>query len=96
MAVLIHEVWEETTDGMVLHTCCLAGQMGDGCRSTLAPDARLIKTFEAGSHYEAMTIYNAFLGREPYTSDQPWDREPYPEESRRKQQSIASDESDVG
>jgi hypothetical protein len=78
VAKLVHEVWEETVDGMLLHCCCLAGPMGDGCRSTLSPDARLVQTFEASSHFEAMTFYNALLGRERYTTDQPWDYEPYP------------------
>ena len=34
-------------------------------------------TFEAGSHSEAMSIYNRYFGREPYTTDQPWDFTPY-------------------
>jgi len=65
---------------MVLHTCCLAGPRGDGCRRTLAPGARLLATFEAGSHFDAMTAYHCYLGREPYTTDQPWDYQAYPAE----------------
>ncbi|MBX9627876.1 MAG: hypothetical protein K2X82_29020 [Gemmataceae bacterium] len=80
MASLVHEVWEESVDGMVLHTCCRAGPRGDGCRSFLAPGARLLATFEAGSHFEAMAIYHRLLGREAYTSDYETDHEPYPEE----------------
>lgn len=86
MATLVHEVWEETTDGMVLHSCCLAGPRGEGCRSTLAPNARLIQTFEAASHFEAMTLYNSLLGRERYTTDQSWDYQPYPEQWHLEQQ----------
>lgn len=85
MATLVHEVWEETADGMVLHSCCLAGPRGEGCRLTLAPNARRLQTFEAGCHFEAMTIYNSLLGREPYTTDQPWDYEPYPEQWQQEQ-----------
>ena len=81
MAKLIHEVWERIEEGSLpLHTCCLAGPMGDDCRGLFAPNARLLTTFEAGSHFEAMTIYNRFLGREQYKSDQPWDYEPYPDD----------------
>jgi hypothetical protein len=80
MATLVHEVWEEIEDGMVLHSCCLAGPMGEKSRQMLAANARLLTTFKAGSHFEAMTIYNQFLGREAYTTDQPWDYTPYPEE----------------
>jgi hypothetical protein len=79
MSKLVHEVWEEVEDGMVLHTFCLSGPRGENCRRTLAPGARLLATFEASSHFEAMTIYNRILGREPYTTDEPWDYQPYPE-----------------
>lgn len=83
---LVHEVWEEFTDGMLLHACCLAGPRGAGCRSTLTPNAWLRWSFEAGSHFEAMTIYHALLRREPYSTDQPGDREPYPEQWKQEQQ----------
>ena len=88
MAVLIHEVWEEVVDGMVLHTCCLAGPRGEGCRKCLEPGATLLTTFEAGSHFEAMTIYNQYLDREPYTTDHPVDFQPYPEEWLTEQQTM--------
>lgn len=80
MSKLVHEVWEEVRDGMVLHRCCLAGPGGDGCRRTLAPNARLLTTLEASSHFEAMTEYNRFLGREAYTTNEPWDYQPYPKD----------------
>ncbi len=81
MPKLIHEVWEEIGDGgMVLHTCCLVGPKGDGCRRMLSQMARMITTFEASSHFEAMTIYHQFLGREPYAAVQAWDYEPYPDD----------------
>jgi hypothetical protein len=87
LAVLVHEVWEEIGDGgAVLHSCCLAGPRGEACRRASAPGARLLTTFVAGSHFEAMTTYNRILGREPYTTDQPWDRQPYPEGWLREQQ----------
>jgi hypothetical protein len=80
VATLVHEIWEEiTSDGKAFHTCCLAGTMGDGCRRTLGPKARLLMTFEADSHFEAMTIYNRHLKREPYTTDQASDYDAYPD-----------------
>ena len=86
VATLVHEIWREDGEGgMVLHTCCLAGAMGERCRRALAPNARLLLTFDAGSHFEAMTIYNRLLGREPYNTDQTWDYEPYPAEWRERQ-----------
>jgi hypothetical protein len=55
--------------------------MGDAARKSFVQDgARLVWTFEAGSHFEAMTRFNDHFGREPYTTDQHSDREPYPEE----------------
>jgi hypothetical protein len=89
MARLIHEIWEEIRDGMVLHSCCLAGPGGEGCRGVLEPGARLLSTFEAGSHFEAMTIYHRILGREEYTTDQPWADDPYPEEWLAEQKCVA-------
>jgi hypothetical protein len=80
MAILIHEIWEHVCDGMVLHSCCLTGPGGDVCRGLLEPNARLLTTFEAGSHFEAMTIYNRYLRHESYTTREPWDFEPYPDE----------------
>jgi hypothetical protein len=84
MATLKHEVWV-TGDGHP--ACCLAGPQGDEARKVFAEDgpAKLVWTFEAGSHYEAMTKYNRFLGREPYTTDEAADFEPYPEEWLRVQ-----------
>jgi hypothetical protein len=52
MAKLMHELWEEYGGGS---TFCLAGPMGDGARGLLGPEARLIWTVEAGSHFDAMT-----------------------------------------
>lgn len=80
MAVLVHEIWEAVDDGMILHACCLAGPLGEGGRRNLEPGARLLATFEAGSHFEAMTIYNRYLDRGRYTSLEPWDHQPYPDE----------------
>ena len=80
MAALVHEIWETTEDGMVLHTCCLAGSLGAACRETLSADSRLLITFVAGCHFDAMTIYHSFLGREPYSTDHHDDYRAYPEE----------------
>jgi hypothetical protein len=85
--LLVHETWEEE-DGVV--TVCLAGPDGDGARDQLAKGARLVRTFEAGSHFEAMTLHNAALKREPYSSNEPWDFQPYPAEWFERQQAHAA------
>jgi hypothetical protein len=86
VAILVHEVWEEVCDGMALHTCCVAGPRGDGCRRNLEPGARLLTTFEAGSHLEAMTTDHRYLGRGEFTTVEPWGHQPYPDEWRAEQQ----------
>jgi hypothetical protein len=83
MAVLRHEVWKDAQGvGM-----CLAGPQGDSFRRVLEPDARLLHAFEAGSWYEAMTIYNRLMDFGPYKADGPDAYEPYPEEWQRRQSS---------
>jgi hypothetical protein len=59
---------------------------------SLEPGARLLTTFEAGSHYEAMTTYNQYLGREPYTTSESWDYLPYPDEWLATQRSHTAQE----
>ena len=85
MAILKHELWFDLDNPDGLPTCCLAGPDGDGARRLLGEGAKLMWTFEAGSHFEAMTKYNQFLGREPYTTNQEWDYTPYPQEWLRRQ-----------
>lgn len=58
MARLVHEIWEEDgPDGRPLEGVRLAGPDGDRFRAALAANKRLVRTFEAGSHFEAITIY---------------------------------------
>ncbi len=78
MAMRIHEVW---VDASGLPSLCLAGPHGADCRKLLDQPARLIHTFEAGSHYEAMTIYYRYQGWGVYESDFAIDHEPYPDGS---------------
>ena len=78
MAILKHEVWQDPDDPGP--TVCLAGPHGDDCRSMLSPGSRLLWTFEAGSHYEAMSIYYGRMGWGEYTTDQEWDKQPYPDQ----------------
>ncbi len=64
---MLHELWVEA-DGQ---TFCLAGPHGDGARAHLGPDAKLTWTVEASSHFEAMTLYYAYMGWGVYTTDSP-------------------------
>ena len=77
---LVLEVWEEVEDGNALTGVCYAGPRGNGCRASFAPGARLLTTFIASSHFEAMTVYYRYQHWGVYTTDHEWDREPYPAE----------------
>ena len=80
MAVLVHEIWlDPDEEGQLLPACILAGPMGDDARRLLGPEAKLHSTFEAWSHFEAMTIYYRIFDRGAYQTDQEWDRQPYPD-----------------
>jgi hypothetical protein len=78
-ATLLHELWEYTEDGGTLCTFCHAGPRGDGARRTLPPDAGLVWSVWAGSHFEAMTLYYEHQDWGRYTTDHASDHEPYPE-----------------
>ena len=100
MAMLVHEIWETVgKNGHVLPGCCLAGPDGDGFRELLHADAsnkgisapRYVCSFEAGCHFEAMTIYYRHYGWGEYTTDIAWDREPYPDDWAQRQKSRPAD-----
>lgn len=82
MAALLHELWVESNQEQ---TFCLAGPMGDDARGLMRPGARLVWTVKAASHFEAMTEYYKHMGWGSYTTEHPWDYEPYPEEWLRVQ-----------
>lgn len=76
-----HELWKEETG----YTFCLAGSMGDSARDTMDPNAKLIWTVEASSHFEAMTKYYEFMGWGEYKTEFELDKEAYSEEWIRTQ-----------
>jgi hypothetical protein len=86
MAILTHEIWEEIDErGNVLPGVCLAGPDGEGFRKLQKKNARCVLRFEAGSHFDAMTIYYRWYGWGIYTSDLTSGREPYPDEWAKRQ-----------
>jgi hypothetical protein len=52
-----------------------------------------VTTFEAGSHVEAMTIYDRLFGRGAYTTDQAWDHDLYPETWAERQRTAGNADS---
>ena len=85
---MLHELWEYTEDGMSLCSFGYAGPRGDAARSKLPADAKLVWTVWAKCHFEAMTRYYERQGWGVYTTDQPWDFEPYPNEWVAEQQAF--------
>ena len=85
MATLIHEIWEDEDEGSISQGVCLAGPDGDDFRKLLGGRARCVHRFEAGCHFEAMTIYYRLYGRGIYTSDFAADHEPYPDDWAQRQ-----------
>lgn len=75
---LTHELWESSEDGGIVYTFCHAGPRGDGARSKLLPDARLVWTVEATSYFEAMTRYYERQDWGRYSTEHTEDYEPYP------------------
>ena len=61
-----HELWIEDES---CQTFCLAGPHGDSARSLLEPDAKLVWSCEASSHFEAVTKYYEYMEWGPYKSD---------------------------
>jgi hypothetical protein len=75
---VLHELWDDPrNDGRF--TFCLTGPHGDQARALLSPDARLVWTVEAASHFEAMTRYYEHQGWGIYTTDYEWDHRTYGE-----------------
>jgi hypothetical protein len=69
-----HEVWKDKDE---LTTLCLADESGNDSRKLLEPESKLIHSFYAESHYEAMTIYYKYMNWGIYTTEFEIDKEPY-------------------
>ncbi len=59
---------------------CSTRDRGEESRRQLGPEARLVTTISAGSHFEAMAAYYRLVGWGEYTTNQPQDYQPYPQE----------------
>jgi hypothetical protein len=72
---VLHELWVDAEG----QTFVLAGPHGDDARANLPVDAILTWTVEAGSHFEAMTLYYEHMGWGEYTTEFPVDEQTYAE-----------------
>jgi hypothetical protein len=74
---MLHELW---VDSEGLDTFVLAGPMDDEKRMLIGPEAKVVWTVEAGSHFEAMSLYYEYRGWGIYTTQYPEnDMKPYEE-----------------
>jgi hypothetical protein len=62
---MLHELWVDSED---LDAFVQAGPMDDQKRSLIGPGAMLVWTVEAGSHFEAMSLYYEYRGWGIYTT----------------------------
>jgi hypothetical protein len=74
---MLHELWTEPEG---VQSFFLSGPSSEAIRKLLHPDAKLVWTVEAESHFEAMTKYYEYMGWGKYTSAFPeLDKQPYSE-----------------
>ena|SRR5687767_8072991 len=74
MASIKHDIWQDKEG---LTSLCFSGDLGEESRSILEPGSKIIHSFYADSHYDAMTKYYQFMEWGQYTTDFEIDKEPY-------------------
>jgi hypothetical protein len=74
MGKILFDIWAEE-DGLT--SLCFSGEIGEEARCLLGTNPKIIHSFYADSHFDAMTQYNAYLGLGVYESDFEIDKEPY-------------------
>src|SRR5688572_792108 len=90
------EVWiDRSSVGESLPELCYAGPRGDCARQLLTPNAQLLTTINASSHFEAMSIYYRLMGWGEYSTNEQWDHEPYPDEWLQEQESAGISSADA-
>jgi hypothetical protein len=74
---LLHEIWDDSEG---LAGLILAGEKGEAARKLFEEEGKkLVHTFYASSHFEAMTIYYDYYGWGEYITVYEYDKLPYTE-----------------
>jgi hypothetical protein len=90
---LLLEIWADFGGGgESLPALIFAGPRGEESRRQLGAKVRLLAKIAAGCHFEAMPNYYRLMGWGEYTTDQPSDYQPYPEEWILEQMQIQEEE----
>ena len=73
MVKLVHEVWEDLSNDSV----AMFVRGAKNWRATLSPQARMIRTFEAESVFEAFRTHNRLMGWGEWSPPEGMEDEPY-------------------
>jgi hypothetical protein len=77
MNKVLHEIWEDPEG---LSAVAYAGEKGEAARKLFKEEnMKLVHTFYASSHFEAMTVYYAYMGWGEYATEFEYDKLPYDE-----------------
>ncbi|RKD90183.1 hypothetical protein [Mangrovibacterium diazotrophicum] len=74
MTSIKHDIWQYREG---LTSLCFSGDLGEESRSLLEPDSKIIHSFYADSHFDAMTKYFVFMGWGKYETEFDIDKQPY-------------------
>ena len=71
MAKIKHDIWEDP-EGLTM--LCFSDELGAESRTLLEPNSRIIHSFYADSHFDAMTKYYQFMGWGVYETEYELDK----------------------
>jgi len=74
MAKIKHDIWNNPED---LPMLCFSDELDAESRTLLEPNSKIVHSFYAESHFEAMTIYYEYMNWGVYETEFEVDREPY-------------------
>ena len=74
MALVKHDIWKNKEG---LTALLFSGDIGKAGRNALQKDYELVHSFNADSHFDAMTKYYEFMDWGPYTTEFEVDKKPY-------------------
>ena len=74
MTSIKHDIWQ---DNEGLTSLCFSGDLGEESRSLLEPGSKIIYSFYADSHFDAMTKYYEFMKWGIYETEFEIDKQPY-------------------
>lgn len=91
MAELLHQVWDDPESNARM--CWIAGNESDRMRRALHPKAKLVRTFLASSHDDAMRQHYAAESWGEYEGVPGVSDQPYSDEQAREQREYLARES---